>query len=110
MKIDGLCEVEFFVKRSVQMRTPQRQKNSKLAKGLNLMRNKSSIAEERTSARRKSNAKSKVKRSSKRWTFDYYVSAPDSVRPLQVLPQQTAPERHPRGTHKYILIAASART
>ena len=70
----------------------------------------SSIAEEGTSSRARLNAKSKVKRSSKCWTFVYLCSAPDFVRPLQVLPQQTAPERHPRGTHKYILIAASART
>ena len=35
-----------------------------------------------TSLRRKSNAKSKVKRSSVCWTFDYYVSAPDFVRLL----------------------------
>lgn len=43
-------------------------------------------------------------------TLVFVCSAPDFERLPQVLPQQTAPERHPRGTHKYILIAASART
>ena len=40
------------------------------------MRNKSSIAEERTSARRKLNAKSKVKGSVYKLTLDYYVVHP----------------------------------
>lgn len=45
------------------------------------MRNKSSIAEERTSARRKSNAKSKVKRVSICCPFDYYVVHPTPCAP-----------------------------
>ena len=93
MKIDGLCEVEFFVKRSVQMRTRALTKNER-AQGAILTQNS-------------------IKNKGQFYKTDpcfLLCSAPDSVRPLQVLPQQTAPERHPRGTHKYIFIAASART
>ena len=44
-EVEMIFVVQNFLERGVQMRTPQRQNNSKLAKGLNLMRNKSSIVE-----------------------------------------------------------------
>ena len=64
------------------MRTPQRQKNSKLAKGLNLMRNKVSIAENGTSVRANFNKKHYDIKNTLLLQSAFLCSAPDFERTL----------------------------